>query len=607
MSVPETTRSVTAPAVRLTGLSVSARRGNDLKPLTFDTSFEVARGETLCVVGESGSGKSITVRALAGLLPPGLEAAGSALVDGHEMVNVPERSLRHLRGTTVSLLMQDPFTILNPLQTVRAHIRESLPAGAHEDELVARLAEVQIKNPKVLDRYPFQLSGGMRQRVALATALAKDPLLLIADEPTTALDATTQKEILDLIGRLQADRGMSVILVTHDLRLGFAYSDNVVVMYAGNIVECGSAKGIDARSAHPYTEGLLRSIPRVDLRAQLVGIPGTIIPAEETIGRCAFSNRCQWNSHVCVEAQPPLTQVGPEHYSACVRIGEIDSEVHARQVAVTSSSLQAQGRRAEVLRVTDLTKVFRDRRTHQDHHALKGVSLSIRKGQSLGVIGESGSGKTTLARCVLGLENATTGSIHINNTDASAYSRLTAADRRAVRRSVQCVFQDPYTSLNPARTVGSTLQEALDLLPAQRRGHSPADLLELVRLPRTYAVRKPSTLSGGERQRAAIARGLALNPELLICDEPVSALDVSVQAQILGVLNRAHAELGTAMLFITHDLGVVRQATDDVVVMYQGEIVEEGPTEAVLDDPRHEYTRRLLRALEFEARTRVVR
>ena len=304
----------------------------------------------------------------------------------------------------------------------------------------------------------------------------------------------------------------------------------------------------------------------------------------------------------CIEQRPPLAPIGVDHYSACIRIRDIDDEVHAPQVSV--SSIGSTGYRAndEVLQVSELTKVFHDRKTKQDHHALKGVSLSIRKGESLGVIGESGSGKTTLARCVLGLEQATSGSIRINNLDATSYARMPATERRAVRRSVQCVFQDPYTSLNPARTVGSTLQEALDLLPPERRTVSPADLLELVRLPRSHVNRKPHALSGGERQRAAIARGLALNPELLICDEPVSSLDVSVQAQILAVLNQAHAELGTAMLFVTHDLGVVRQVTENVVVMYQGEIVEQGSTEAVLDDPQHEYTKHLLLALDFAVR-----
>jgi peptide/nickel transport system ATP-binding protein len=605
MTLIETTGPATTSAASITDLRLGVRRRREYRPLTFGTSFQVARGETLCLVGESGSGKSITVRALAGLLPPGIEAAGSAMVAGHEMVNVRERSRRQLRGTAVSLLMQDPFTILNPLQTVRAHLRESMRRGASEDELVSRLAEVQIKDPSVLGRYPFQLSGGMRQRVALAAALAKDPVLLIADEPTTALDATTQREVLDLIGRLQAERQMSVILVTHDLRLGFAYSDNVVVMYAGNVIETGATGRIDSRSAHPYTEGLLRSIPRVDHRApHLESIPGTIIPAEQTIGRCAFSNRCRWVTDACRSGTPPLVEVGPDHYSACIRIREIDSEVHEPQVAVESSARTEQTADATVLRVSELTKVFHDPRTHQDHQALRGVSLSIRQGESLGVIGESGSGKTTLARCVLGLEQPTTGSIHVNDIDATSYTALTATQRRAVRRSVQCVFQDPYTSLNPARTVGSTLQEALDLLPAERRKLSPADLLELVRLPRSYVSRKPHALSGGERQRTAIARGLALGPELLICDEPVSSLDVSVQAQILTVLNQAHSDLGTAMLFVTHDLGVVRQVTENVVVMYEGEIVEEGATETVLDDPQHDYTKRLLHALDFAARVR---
>lgn len=593
------------------GLSLSFERDGVQVPLTFDTDITLYRGETLCLVGESGSGKSITVRTLAGLVPPGVTATGSVRVGGLELIGSPERVVAGIRGRTVALLMQDPFTILNPLQTIRTHLVESLPPERRRardlDDVVRRmLEEVQITDETVLARYPFQLSGGMRQRIALAAALAQDPEILIADEPTTALDATTQRTVLDLIRRIQTERGMSVVLVTHDLQLGFTYSDRVMVMYAGNILETASGEALREGSAHPYTEGLLRSIPSSRERLTVLeSIPGSIVPARDTVGHCAFSNRCRWVAPECLVASPPLHEIGKDHATACVRIEEIRAEVLSETPAETelvvspNSALVAARSNAPALVIESLSKTFGTSR-RPGQRAVVDASLVVERGESVGIIGESGSGKTTLARCVLGLESPSSGRIVVGGRDATSYAAMSRADRHAVRRAVQCVFQDPYTSLNPAHSIGSTLREALSKSTSDIT-LTVAEMLELVRLPASYATRRPSALSGGERQRVAIARALAVKPDLIVCDEPVASLDVSVQAQILGVLRAANEELGTSLLFITHDLGVVRQVTEKVVVMLKGEIVERGDTATVLDAPSHSYTRRLVAATDFDS------
>ncbi|MGW5687190.1 oligopeptide/dipeptide ABC transporter ATP-binding protein [Nonomuraea sp. NPDC003754] len=531
--------------------------------------LEVARGEMVGLVGESGSGKSLTARAAAGLLPKGLHATGSITLDGRELLGARERVLRSVRGTRVSLLMQDPFAVLNPLRTAGAHVAESLRGRRDRAEVLRRLAEVGIDDPAAAGRYPFQLSGGMRQRVALAAALAADPELLIADEPTTALDASTQHEILMLVKGIQRARGMGVLLITHDLRVAFELCDRVAVMYAGRIVEQGPAAGMGSTPAHPYTAGLLAAVPTVERRLpRLTGIRGSVPAAAEVTETCAFASRCDQATPECAHARPPLRELGPDRLTACLhdvrpRIRAEDGPLDHRRVAAD-----------QVLRVTDL------RKTYGSHVALGGVSLHVDRGETVGVVGGSGSGKTTLARCVLGLVRPDSGTIEL------------ADPVRPRHRLVQCVFQDPSTSLNPALTVGATLAEAAAQGPAEG-GHTVAELLELVGLPAAYADRRPAGLSGGERQRVAIARALSVRPELLICDEPVASLDVSVQAHVLELLR----EVGISMVFVTHDLAVVRQMADRLVVLSRGEVVESGDTAEVLDAPAHAYTRRLLAAV----------
>ncbi|MFF0577183.1 ABC transporter ATP-binding protein [Streptosporangium saharense] len=566
----------------VTGLTVTGRH------LVVDgVDLTVSAGETVGLVGESGSGKSLTARAVAGLLPRGMTATGSVTLSGLRLLGARERVLRSVRGSRVALLMQDPFAMLNPLITAGAHVAESLPRTGflrrdrtrRRSEVTRRLAEVGIDDPSVSGRYPFQLSGGMRQRVALAAALARDPELLIADEPTTALDATTQHEILTLLREVQRARGMGVLLITHDLRVAFEMCDRVAVMYAGRIVESGPGFDVAKVPAHPYTSGLLAALPSATVTLpRLEGIPGSVPSAGDVTGTCAFADRCSQVDADCGHARPPLREITPGRHTACLY------EVRPRpRVEQPPAALREPSPGTPLLTIDNLSKRY------GEHTALGGVSLSVGEGESVGVVGESGSGKTTLARCVLGLAVPDGGRIELAGLD------LTRRGRRGDRahRLVQCVFQDPSTSLNPSLTVGSTLAEAA--AQGAREGRlSVPELLDLVGLPASYAERRPRALSGGERQRVAIARALAVRPALLICDEPVASLDVSVQAHVLELLRTVVRDLGTSLLFITHDLAVVRQITNRTVVLLRGKVIEEGQTPQILDTPTHPYTQKLL-------------
>ena len=590
-----------SPLLEIRGLSISAANST----ITVGTDLEVRRGESVAIVGESGSGKSLTAKAIARLLPPGVTAQGSIRYDGLDVLALPEREMRPLRGRRISMLLQDPFTMMNPLMKCGKHIEEMLRGdprfngrAAMRAEVVRRLAEVGITDPDVVDRMPFQLSGGMCQRVAIAASLARDPELLIADEPSTALDVTTQAEIMKLLKRVQQARGMSLILITHDLRLAFSTCDRIHVLYAGSLLEVGDAPAVQRDPFHPYTLGLLLSEPPADRRVpKLIAIRGQVPRADAVTGRCAFAERCDWAQDKCRSARPPLVALAPDRLTACIRRPEIAAEMRTlRDTALEATAAPETKAGPALIRVTNAVKTFAGQRG-RDIRALKGVSIEVRPGESVGLVGESGSGKTTLGRILVGLEAATEGSIAINDIDASEFSRLTPEDRSRVRRTIQMVFQDPYSTLNPRHSVRRALREAIGtggpsaLATADRR---IAELLKEVGLPENYADRRPHSLSGGERQRVAIARALSVNPKVLVCDEPVSALDVSVQAQILNLFKRLQGEMGLSYLFITHDLAVVRQVADRVYVLYLGEIVEEGPTEEVMRSPKHPYTRRLL-------------
>jgi peptide/nickel transport system ATP-binding protein len=585
--------------LRVSDLGIRSRIGGRERTIVSSLDLTVAAGETVGIVGESGSGKSLTARAIMGLLPTGVSASGTVEYGGENLLELPERRMARLRGSEIGMVFQDPFTMLSPLRRNGRHIVEMLPIKRRDRraEAARRLAEVGIHDPAVADRFPFELSGGMRQRVGIAAALARDPRLLIADEPSTALDVTTQREILALLKALQESRGMGLVMITHDLRVAFSMCDRIYVLYAGALLELGAAAAMEREPRHPYTLGLLLSEPPADRRLEsLPAIGGSVPAADDVAGQCAFAARCEWATDECFAAAAVLEPLPDGGFSSCRRIDEIraamlDVRRRARERVHTQRMNGAHG---ALLQCLDVRKTY-----DTGVEALKGVTLEIAAGESVGLVGESGSGKTTLGRCVVGLEALSAGTIAIDGIDASDRARLTARDRAALHRSVQIVFQDPYSSLNPVRTIGATLREALT---AHDRGAREVDrrvreLLGRVGLPESYAARKPVALSGGERQRVAIARAIAVRPKLLVCDEPVSALDVSVQAQILNLFASLREEYEISYLFISHDLAVVRQVVERAYVMYRGEVVEAGPVDGVLERPGHEYTQRLVEAI----------
>jgi peptide/nickel transport system ATP-binding protein len=583
--------------------------GAEGQPLVTGATFNVREGEAIAIVGESGSGKSLTARSVIGLLPQGLESEGVVRYRGTNLLGLSQKERAKLRGSEICMVLQDPFTMLHPMlrcgavitENMRTEAGKKLSKAARRAEAVRRLAEVGIHDERVVDRFPFELSGGMRQRVAIAAALAQDPRLLIADEPSTALDASTQKEVLDLLLKLQQSRGMALILITHDLRVAFSVCQQVNVFYAGEILERGPASAVALQPLHPYTLGLLLAEPPLDRRVQdFVSIPGSVPTPDRVVSMCAFAPRCEWATDRCHHAKPELLQVGSSARSAaCHRVADIHQLLAQRQASFEHSDapIPASINEAGLLSIRDLAITFGKLGKPGAVEAVKSVSLDVFAGESVGIVGESGSGKTTLSRSVIGLVEPSGGTITLDGLDASSYKKASTDQRRQLRRKVQIVFQDPYSSLNPAHTIGSALEEALKFGRNDTRGHKAVEeLLERVGLPARYRTRLPVALSGGERQRIAIARAIAVEPRLLICDEPVSALDVSVQAQILDLLRNIREETGIAYLFITHDLAVVRQVADRIYVMNRGEVVEQGPTDDVLDRPQHSYTQQLVSA-----------
>jgi peptide/nickel transport system ATP-binding protein len=586
------------PLLSVHDLTISDVRSGAPKVLVESLTFSLHAGETLGVVGESGSGKSLTAKAILNLLPPGLTVTGDIRFDGEATGLWSGHQWRRARGGKVGMIFQDPFTMLNPLHRCGDHIAESLPSHTGKQqssqEVERLLKEVGISDPAVIaKKYPFELSGGMRQRVGIASVLAGQPSLLIADEPTTALDSITQVESVALLKRIQAARGMGMIFITHDLRLAFSTCDRVLVLYAGGVLELGSSDALVTRPMHPYTRGLLLAEPPVRGRlSKLIEIPGSVPRAADVQNECRFSSRCQWVQPRCRAAAPPLVEVDRGHFTACIRIEEIQHELVRTPPALVLNSQIMAGTR-ELLSVEALTKAFRSGR--QTTLAVDGVSLHVNEGESVALVGESGSGKSTIGRCIVGLERPDTGEIKVSNSQTGQLEVISKRARRH-RSGIQMIFQDPYSSLNPALDIGQALAEAVRLTGRADVTKRVQQLLGSVGLPQHYAKRRPTALSGGERQRVAIARALAVEPRLIVCDEVVSALDVSVQAQILNLLVDLRRELGLVYLFITHDLAVARQVTDRVYVLRKGKVVEEGPTSAVLDRPSDSYTRSLVDA-----------
>ena len=581
------------------GRAVSVVRGID---------FDVYPNEVLCIVGESGSGKSVTSLAVTGLLPPTARVSGSIRIGEIDVIRADHETLRQMRGRDVGFIFQDPTTTLNPVLPVGRQITEGQVAHgllARQDaqaRAVSLLREVDIADPEGRAlQYPHEFSGGMRQRAVIAMAMAGRPNLIIADEPTTALDVTVQAQVLSVLARRQAETGAAVILITHDLGVVAEVADRVAVMYGGRIVETGPVGELFKTPRHPYTRALLGSIPRIDGQAaKLEPIPGhPPVPSALPTG-CTFHPRCSLGQGraICRSDDPALLEVTPSQYAAC----HFAREIPAVPAAATprAPALDVSGQKP-LLVVEDLKVHFPIRkgilrRTVGHVRAVDGVSLSVRPGETVSLVGESGCGKTTTGRTVMGLIGATSGKIEF---DGKSIRNLGRAAMRKARRQMQYIFQDPYSSLNPVLPVADIVAEPLRIhgLYEEFGGEKRiAELFDMVGLSRTMMTRLPSEFSGGQRQRIGIARALALQPRLLILDEPVAALDVSIQAQVINLLQDLQRELGLAYLFIAHNLSVVRHISDRVAVMYLGKIVEESTRDQLYDMPVHPYTQSLLSA-----------
>ncbi len=525
------------------------------EPVLHDVSFTLAPGERLALVGQSGSGKSTTIGAILGLLPgAGQISSGSVRYRGEDLVHADRARMQELRGRRIALVPQDPMASLNPSMRVGDQIADALRtygmrnADEVRSNVVRLMTEAGIPDAEARRRsFPHEFSGGMRQRVLIAIALSGDPDLIIADEPTSALDVTVQKQILDHLQRLVTDRGTSLLFVTHDLGVAAERTDTILVMHEGRVVERGSPEKVLGHPEEPYTRALVAAAPTLEIARERV------------------------------DEREHADELGIGPTGTAMSSGTADS--------------------ANVLEITDLHKVYKLRGRGRTVHALRGVSFTAKRGRTTAVIGESGSGKSTVAKIVLGLEKATSGTVLAGGQDVDASSR---AERSRLRRFSQPVFQDPYSSLNPMWSIDRIIREPLDVFgigTRADRSRKVAAVLDQVAMPVSMRDRRPVDLSGGQRQRIAIARALISEPELLICDEAVSALDVLVQEQILDLLRQLQTELGVSCLFITHDLAVVANLADDVVVMKSGEVVETGLTQDVVDHPQADYTKSLLAAV----------
>jgi peptide/nickel transport system ATP-binding protein len=582
------------PVVRVEHLGLALDTG---EPVIDDVSFQIGAGEILGVVGESGSGKSTLALALLGYTRPGVMFHGGSIdVGGESVIGRDARSLRGLRGRVVSYVPQDPGGALNPsmrigdaiLDVLRAH----RPQASGDEFLTAALARVELHRDRGFDRrYPHQLSGGQQQRVTIAMATVCEPPVAVLDEPTTGLDVLTQDRVLAELLRLRADQHMAMVYVSHDLAVVARMADRILVMYAGRVLEAGPTSMVLEHPRHPYTQALVSAIPDVRQPRALRGIAGVSVGVGEWPTGCPFAPRCEHAQRQCESAVPSLEVAAADHIVRCRRWQEL-------ALAQTGSGgARAQfGERSGVplLEVSGLEARYRSDRGEQP--AVRDVSFAIEPGECVALVGESGSGKSTIARCIAGLHVPSAGTIGFAGQPVAGAARARPLD---VRRRIQIVFQNPYQSLNPRQRVSASVERPLRVLRGLSRDaarQEVGELLQRVRLPARLGERFPGELSGGERQRVAIARALAAKPELLVCDEVTSALDVSVQAAVLELLQELRADLHLSMLFITHNLGVVACIADSVLVMDRGTVCEAGAVDGVLNTPNHDYTRRLLKA-----------
>ena len=573
-------------------------------------TYSVAPGEIVAIVGESGSGKSVSALTVMRLLPPNTARVmgGSVRFMGRDLLALDDEEMRKIRGREISMIFQEPMTSLNPVLTIGLQIKEPLliHLGMSDEEAEARAIElltlVGITDPKSrLGQYPHQLSGGMRQRVMIAIGLACNPKLLIADEPTTALDVTIQAQILELMKDLSRRLGIAVVIITHNLGIVARYADRVNVMYAARLVESGPAEKVFGRPLHPYSKGLLSAVPRLDRPrteklATIDGSPPNLLSPPEG---CRFRPRCHWAIDACGTV-PPVVDGEPGHRVACHRWQEVAADGPVK-AGLSAAKLQSSaGDATPIVDIRHAAKFFpvgggllsKPRLVR----AVNDVTLSVKPGETLGIVGESGCGKSTLGRLVLRLDDPTAGEILFEGKDLAQARRGELVD---VRKRMQVIFQDPYSSLNPRMTIGQIIAEPMHVHGLRPRKEIPgrvAELLELVGLYPYMAVRYPHELSGGQRQRVGIARALAVDPKVIVCDEAVSALDVSIQGQVINLLEDLQQRLGLTYIFIAHDLAVVRHISTRVAVMYLGRIVELATAEELFANPKHPYTRALLEA-----------
>jgi peptide/nickel transport system ATP-binding protein len=593
--------------LELRDLSVGYKTSRGLARAARHIDLRMQRGEAWALVGESGSGKSTVALAIMGLQDKRhCEVSGEAVFDGQDLLTMSGKELRDLRGRRISMIFQDPMTSLTPYLRIGDQVAEPLRRhmGLSKDEAqqkaIELLADMGIPEPeKRAARYPHEFSGGMRQRAMIAAALACGPDLLVADEPTTALDVTIQEQILLLVKRQLASRGMSLLLITHDLGIVAGMCDHVAVLYGGRVVETGPVADIYASPAHPYTRALLKAVPRADTSSGsiLYSLPGQPPRPNDLPPGCVFEPRCAHKKPECAKAEPPLREDSRGICHACL------FELPPDAKSAAESATRREIANAAILEIEDLEVRYAaprglfSRNSEDDVVAVNGVTFELREGEILGLVGESGCGKTTVLRSIPGLVQPSRGQIRFEGKDILS---LSTSERRQTLRQVQLVFQDPYASLNPRMRVGDIVAEPLvnfGLCNWREARSRAAELLEQVGLEPMWVARYPHEFSGGQRQRIGIARALALEPKMLLCDEPVSALDVSIQAQVLNLLRELRDRLSLSMLFVSHDLAVVRQIADRVAIMNEGRIVECDQADRVYESPQDVYTKRLLAAI----------
>jgi peptide/nickel transport system ATP-binding protein len=614
-----------APLLDVRNLRTEFRTDEGSIVATNDVSFQLDRGETMGLVGESGAGKSVTARSIMRLIDsPGEITGGEVVFDGQDLLAASERQMRDVRGNRIAMIPQDPMSSLNPVMTVGEQIAETIRRHQGVSEREARqqaietMAEVGIPDADTrVDDYPHEFSGGMRQRVLVAIGFSCEPDLIIADEPTTALDVTTQAKILELLNDMQERVGTAVLLITHNLGVVAQTCDHVGVMYAGNLVERAEMEALFDAPTHPYTRGLIDSIPAVDGAAgDLPTLPGSMPDLADLPDGCNFAPRCDHATEACRTGGDPLLEpvAGSTSEAACIHASDLD--LSARRAAENLGAGREIDRSGEPLFAVDGLKkhfaagdgILGNVRFERSNgglptlqrkyvKAVDGVSFDVYPGETVGLVGESGCGKSTVARSALRLLEPTAGEIRF---DGQRIDDLGSSEIRSLRREMQIVFQDPGSSLNPRKTVGRIIGRAMekhDVATGDEKRRRVRELLERVGLSGEAATKYPHQFSGGQQQRVAIAHALAVEPRLIVCDEPVSALDVSVQAQILNLLRDIQAERGLAYLFISHNIGVVRHVCDRVAVMYLGKIAEFGTVDQVFSPPFHPYTESLLSAV----------